>query len=270
MRFGNPPDAEFTVDITASELAFYRSSGFLRIERVTTDDELDWLRSVYDALLAEPRSGYLDGVFDLARPYGSTEQPRIGQLLFPERLVPEIRQTNLWRNARRISAKLLELPIPQIESWGHLIFKSPRSTAETPWHQDEAYWDVRLSYQALGTWTALDDVDTENGCLWFVPGSHTSTVLEHRHLGGDPTVHVLELAEQVDTSRGIPVPLKAGGMTIHHARTLHYAGPNGTDRIRRAWANEFQSAPVERAVPADHKWWYEGMHALKEVSLRRG
>jgi ectoine hydroxylase-related dioxygenase (phytanoyl-CoA dioxygenase family) len=219
-------------------------------------------------LLAEPRSGFLDGVFDLAAPYGTQATPRLGQLLFPEQKVPAIRSTNMWRNAQRIAAALLGLELAALESWGHLIFKAPHSTAETPWHQDEAYWDVNLAYRALGSWLALDDVDTTNGCLWFVPGSHRRPVLQHRHLGGDPAVHVLELDEPTDTSAGLPVPLAAGGMTFHHSRTLHYAGTNTTDRIRRAWANEFQSAPVKRDVPAQHSWFQPGLDAMRDALAR--
>ena len=166
------PDKPFTVDIGDAETAFYRDNGYLAVPRVTTDEELAWLRHVYDALIAVPPTGLLDGIFDLARPYGTTDTPLLGQLLLPERLVPQIRKTQMWRNARRIASRLLDIPEGQAESWGHLIFKGANSPAETPWHQDEAYWDVTKDYNALGSWLALDDVDTDNGCLWFVPGSH--------------------------------------------------------------------------------------------------
>jgi hypothetical protein len=269
MEFGNPPASGYRVEVGAAEIAFFRENGYLKVDRVTTEAELEWLRNVYDALLAAPRSGYLDGVFDLSRPYGTTDEPRLGQLLFPERRVPAIRDTDMWCNARNISVALLGIEADAVESWGHLIFKGAHSLTETPWHQDEAYWDVHKSYCALGSWLALDDVDTDNGCLWFVPGSHTGDVLPHRHLGGDPEVHVLELAIDVDVCAGRPVPLRAGGMTFHHSRTLHYAGVNRTGRIRRAWANEFQAAPEDRDTPADHPWWHEGMQALHESLERR-
>lgn len=263
-----PPADTFVVEIGATEREFFQEHGYLAVPRVTTDAELEWLRTVYDILLAEPRSGFLDGVFDLAAPYGTQATPRLGQLLFPEQRVPAIRGTNMWRNAQHIAAALLDLELPAVESWGHLIFKAAGSTAQTPWHQDEAYWDVNLAYRALGSWMALDDVDTDNGCLWFVPGSHRSPILQHRHLGGDPAVHVLELDEPADTSRGLPVPLAAGGMTFHHSRTLHYAGTNSTGRIRRAWANEFQSAPVQRDAPAQHSWFQPGLDAMREALAR--
>jgi len=269
MDFPPLPDKPFTVDIRDTDLAFYRDNGYLAVQRVTTDEELAWLRTVYDALLAMPPTGLLDGIFDLARPYGTTDTPLLGQLLLPERLVPQIHRTQMWRNARRIASRLLDIPENKAESWGHLIFKGANSPAETPWHQDEAYWDVTKDYNALGSWLALDDVDTNNGCLWFVPASHRGEVLPHMHGGNDPKVHVLKFSEPVDTSAGVPVPLRAGGMTFHHARTHHYAGINKTPRVRRAWANEFQTTPVPRAVPKEFPWIAAGRKALAEAVERR-
>ena len=158
---------------------------------------------------------------------------------------------------------LLDVPVAQIESWGHLIFKPPRHGAATPWHQDEAYWDTNLDYHAVGAWVPLDDVDVDNGCLWFLPGSHRGEVLPHRHLGDDPTVHILEVVEPVDTStagshsdprgrRELPPPADV-------ALTRTPTRPNGIGGRGR---NEYQTVPVERAVPADRPWVDEGSQAL--------
>ena len=270
MNIDPPPQCDFVIDLDDIDKDFYDRNGYLKVDQVTTAEELVWLRDTYDKLLSMPPTGLLDGIFDLSRPYGTTDTPKLGQLIFPERFAPQFFETAAYKNARRISAKLMGLTDDEIESWGHIIFKGANSMTETPWHQDEAYWDVTKSYFALGSWMALDDVDTDNGCLWFVPGSQDSDVLPHRHKDNNPKVHVLEFAEDVDVSNGIPVPLKAGGMTFHHARTWHYAGVNRTERVRRAWANEFQTHPVERETPAEHDWYVEGKKALAESVEKRG
>ena len=51
-------------------------------------------------------------------------------------------------------------------------------------------------------------------------------------------------------------------MSFHHPRTLHYAGPNTTGKARRAWANEYQSAPIMLQAPADRPWVIEGRKAM--------
>jgi hypothetical protein len=269
LEFGSPPQTDFVVDICGDETAFFAKNGYLAIPRMTTDDELEWLRGVYDALIGQPRSGFPDKVFDVTRPYGYDDAPRLGQLLFPERFVPQIRQTSMWRNAKRIATRLLAVHEDAVESWGHLLFKVPGEANETPWHQDEAYWDVKLDYHAVGAWMPLDEAGIDNGCLWFLPGSHRRDVLPHRHLDDDPSVHVLELSGDVDVADPVAVPLAAGGMSFHHPRTLHYSRANAGTSIRRAWANEFQTAPVERDAPADRPWVIDGERALAQRLGRR-
>ena len=103
-----------------------------------------------------------------------------------------------------------------------------------------------------------------------MPGSHRGHVLAHRHLGDDPAVHILEFADDVDVSAAVPVPLRAGGTSFHHPRTIHGARPNTTDRTRRAWANEYQLAPITLEVPADRPWVEDGHDAMVErLATRR-
>ncbi len=262
MEIAAPPTVDFEVDIGRAEMDFYARNGYLVIDAITTADEVAWMRDAYACLLTRTRSGLPNEFFDVTRPYGSLASPSIGQLLMPERFVPQIRATALWRNARRIAARLLEVPLETVEHWGHLIFKAANDGGETPWHQDEAYWNVHRDYHAIAAWTPMQHVDESNGCLWFLPGSHLGPVVAHRHVGDDPSVHILELAERIDTEGAVAVPLMAGGMSFHHPRLLHYAGPNRTNRPRLAWANEFQTAPVQRSTPADRPWVLEGEAAL--------
>jgi hypothetical protein len=269
MDFTPPPSSDFHIDIGPAELDFYAVNGYLVCEQMTTPEELEWLVGVYDCLISQPRSGFLDTVFDVAKPYGSTAPPKLGQLLFPERLVPAIRDTAMWNNARRVATRLLSVPAEDVEHWGHILYKEGNGGNETPWHQDEAYWDVELHYHAVGAWMPLQDVDINNGCLWFLPGSHRGEVLSHRHLHDDPAVHILELTEPLDTSAAVPIPLAAGGMSFHHPRLLHHARENSSGTIRRAWANEFQTAPVQRDTPADHPWVTEGREALARTLAQR-
>jgi ectoine hydroxylase-related dioxygenase (phytanoyl-CoA dioxygenase family) len=264
MELGTPPAIDHCVDVTAEQIDAYHRDGYVVLRQVAPAEEVAWLTRAYDALIAAPRSGFVDTVFDVAAPYGSMAPPKLGQLLFPERRVPGLALTSMYRNARRIAGRLLGMDDAAIQHWGHILFKTGAGGNVTPWHQDEAYWDVRFDYAAIGAWIPLTDVDVDDGCLWFVPGSHKGEVMPHRHLGGDPAVHALELAAPADLAAAVPVPLAAGDMSFHHPRTLHYAGENRSGRIRRAWANEFQSAPIPRAVPADRPWVTAGEQALAE------
>ena len=133
----------------------------------------------------------------------------------------------------------------------HMIRKGPDG-CEVPWHQDEAYWDVEFEYQAVGSWLALHDVPANMGAMQFIPGSHRQGVVEHGPLDGDVERHLLIV--DVDVSRAVTCPLRAGGATFHHPRALHNTTPNTTDRARVAFPSKFQTAPVRRAEPAHRRW----------------
>lgn len=117
---------------------------------------------------------------------------------------------------------------------GHAIFKPAGTGAPTPWHQDEAYWDPAQQYQNASIWMPLQEATIENGCLWFMPGSHEWPVLEHRPIGGNVKIHGLEMIDTDFSKDAVACPLPAGGITIHRNRTAHYAGANTSEIPRRA------------------------------------
>jgi hypothetical protein len=254
------PEVELEPPLEALDAAAFAADGFTRVARITTDAELAWLGEVYDLLFSERTAAVPGGYFDLARPYESAGPDLLPQILFPEARVPALRQTAYWRNARALAARLLGAEPALLHGWGHMIRKPAHVGAALPWHQDEAYWDPAFDYAALGCWMPLDPATPESGCLRFIPGSQRGPVRAHHHVGDDPAVHALE-THDVDASRAVDVPLAPGGASFHHCRTLHGSGPNQSARVRRAFAIEWQLAPVRRAVPASRPWVDEGKRA---------
>jgi ectoine hydroxylase-related dioxygenase (phytanoyl-CoA dioxygenase family) len=231
------------------EVRRFNEEGFLVLERITSDEEVAWLGDVWDELFADRRTW-----FDVASPFGAKDDVRVGQLLFPEKHAPSLRETLYFRNARRIAARLLAHEETALEAWGHMVLKPALRGLATPLHQDESYWEPAFDYHAVGAWLPLEDVDGDNGCMCFVPGSHRGDVLPHRHLDDDPRLHLLEVDVAHDTRSMVAVPLRVGGATFHHPRTLHATAANRSARPRRAFANEFQTQPRRRAVPAAKPW----------------
>ena len=254
------PTTELKITVTDAQVEAFRRDGFASVPRITTDEELEWLREVFDELFADKQGAIPGGYFDLYRPYEAEGEDLLPQVLFPEARFPELRQTQFFRNGRTIVAALLGVPEGELRGWGHMINKPPRHGEQIPWHQDEAYWDPAMEYLAAGTWLPLDDVDEANGCMCFLPGSHLGDVLPHRHIDDDPAVHGL-VTDHADPSTMVPVPLAAGGATFHHPRTLHHTPPNRTDRFRRAVAVEHQTKPTRKAVPAIRPWVDQGKAA---------
>jgi ectoine hydroxylase-related dioxygenase (phytanoyl-CoA dioxygenase family) len=251
-------------DLTGEQVAFFRENGYLSIDRITTDEEVEWLKGVYDRLFGE-RVGEAEGeYFDLAGPRAHRGREVLPQVLGPERKVPELRETIYVRNARRMAARLLGLEASLVSGGGHMILKPARHGRETPWHQDEAYWNPEVIPNSLSVWLPLDPGTLDSGCMQFIPGSHRGNVRWHRHIDNDPLVHGL-VTDDVDPAQAVACPIPAGGATFHHCRILHYAGPNITGQPRRAYILVLSGPPAKREVPAHRPWQVEEREALAKL-----
>jgi hypothetical protein len=254
------PERDFEVELSAGAVREFEERGFVAIPRITSDEELAWLGELYELVFAERLQAVPGGYFDLSRPYDSAGEDLQPQVLTPETRFPALRKTAFFRNGRTLAARLLGVESSAVRGWGHMIRKPPRIGAPLPWHQDEAYWDPAFDYRALGCWMPLDPATPESGCMRFIPGSHRGEVREHRHVGDDPTVHAL-VTEDVDESQAILLPLRAGGAIFHHCRMVHSSLPNRSERVRRAYANEFQLEPVPRTPVPRRPWIEDGKRA---------
>ena len=260
---------DFQPDVTKEQIDFFRENGFLSIERITTDAEIEWLRGIYDRLFEQRTDEEQGRYFDLAGRRAHIGRETLPQVLGPEAKRPELRETIYFRNARRLASALLGLEEALVNGGGHMILKPAQYGSETPWHQDEAYWNPDIIPHSLSVWLPLDPATVESGCLQFIPGSHKGEVRWHRHINDDPLVHGL-VTDDVDTSQAIACPLLVGGATFHQCRTLHYAGPNTTNRPRRAYILVLSGPPKRRETPANRPWQKAEQEALAKLkSLAR-
>ena len=237
--------------LTEDQIAFFHREGYLVIDAITTKDEVTRLRAIYDRIFQERAGREVGDQFDLAGTDEEGKEAVLPQILGPARYAPELGQTLYRMNAEAIAQQLFG---PESKLLGeHAIFKPPRVGAETPWHQDAAYRDGNFDHLDLSVWVPLQEATLENGCMQFIPGSHKLDVLPHHPINYDPRIHGLEV-DRIDASKAVACPLQAGGATIHHFRTLHYAGPNRSDTPRRAYIMVFGLESKPREVPQSYYW----------------
>lgn len=116
-------------------------------------------------------------------------------------------------------------------------FNKPAGTeSPTPPHQDNYYFNLKPP-QVLTIWVPLDVVDTENGCLRYVAGSHRRGLRPHGRS------NILGFSQGItdygpeDTAREVRIELQPGDAAVHHGETIHRADPNRSPtRNRRAFA----------------------------------
>ena len=234
--------------LTDEDVRSYHERGFVVVDALTTADEVLALQEIYDRLF-DPAADIGEGDrLELAGDEGAP--PVLPQILNPDHYAPELRETQAYRVAGEVARRLLGDDVKPMGM--HAIRKPPRDGGETPWHQDEAYWNPAMRHEAISVWMPLQPATIENGCMQFVPGSHLDGVHEHRLI--NPESHGLVLSDLGGVVNPVPCPLAPGGATVHSSRTLHYAGPNTTDEPRRALIMAFAREPQPLAEPRNFFW----------------
>lgn len=241
------------IQLTPEQIAFFHREGYLALPTFTAPEEVSQLRDIYDHLF-EIKAGRDQGDhLDLTTADEDDQEPALPQILNPSKYAPALVDTQLRANAEAVARQLLG---PEIIYRGdHAIRKPPRSGAATPWHQDEAYNNPAMAYNEISIWIPLQPATLENGCMWFVPRSHTDDVLPHHPIGNDPRIIGLEVDDPESlTANAVACPLPPGGATIHHCKTLHYTGPNLSSEPRRAYILAFGAPPVRLEQPRNFYW----------------
>lgn len=224
--------------------------GFVAVHDLLAADEVAWYRDVYER--------FLSGAIDVGRRRSDlgagTERRQAGsenitQILWPSESMPPLLESVAYQRALAVAREILG--DDAVFDFDMLIDKAPGTKTPTPWHQDCAYWIDLPDRRAASCWIALDDATVDNGCLWFVPGSHRQAMRPHRPAGRGGGALECDASE----AEGTPVPLAAGSCTFHHGGTLHYSRGNSTTARRRALIVNFRPramVELERARGFDH------------------
>lgn len=100
-----------------------------------------------------------------------------------------------------------------------------------PHHQDNAYFNL-VPPDCFTLWIALDPSTIENGCVYYVPGSHNGQRLPHVASG---VLGNSMKADQVPADlKEVPAVLAPGDAVIHHCMAIHRSEPNRSTQSRLA------------------------------------
>ncbi|MDW5265514.1 MAG: phytanoyl-CoA dioxygenase family protein [Edaphobacter sp.] len=111
-----------------------------------------------------------------------------------------------------------------------LIGKPPDSSDKTAigWHVDAAYWRTCTSIRMMTAWIPLVEYAIDMGPLMVIPGSHRwqgnerMATFNTRDLGS--------LEAQMESASGsierVPILIRPGQVSFHHARMVHGSMPN--------------------------------------------
>lgn len=225
--------------LSPKDVAFYRENGyFLYHHQLFSPDKFARLSAIFEEHLAEK-----------------------GDLLSDELDTPHFRDPRLLEFLLSDEALDLVEPIigPNIGLWSsHFISKDPYTGRETPWHEDSAFWNGRLSnYDNIVTiWLAIDPTDKENGCMRVIPGTHHNGFSEYQPVDSKYNTFEKGIAT-VDESKAVYFELAAGECSLHDSRIIHGARANTIPRRRCGYTMRYfaTDAKVLPERNANHKVW---------------
>ncbi|XP_017601041.1 phytanoyl-CoA dioxygenase domain-containing protein 1 isoform X1 [Corvus cornix cornix] len=118
------------------------------------------------------------------------------------------------------------------------IFKQPGIGGEVTPHQDATFLHTEPLGRILGFWIALEDATQENGCLWFIPGSHTNGItrrMVRAASGASTCVEFVGSEPAYEDKQFIPLPISKGGLILIHGEVVHKSELNSSESSRHVF-----------------------------------
>ncbi len=240
---GNPIGNMFKQPSTAEEwepymlseeqIALFNKNGFISGIKILNEEQVDLLNkelASFQSLTDQERSLFYH--------YDTNESEDPDKVLFHAlgtwRVTPGFHDL-LWAPAFRMAA--YQLMGRSYRLFHDQLFCKPAlHGGVVAWHQDFSYWTFTKPMHHLTCWIGLDDTTKENGCLYYVPGSHKWGLLPVTGLTGDmDAVRTVLNEEQLAIFENrIANELPKGYASFHHPLTMHGSYSNYSESPRRA------------------------------------
>jgi Phytanoyl-CoA dioxygenase (PhyH) len=252
----------------------FHRDGYVTLLGVMSADELEAIEPEFEKFIRGEVPDMGRDFCDMSGPYGRKfEDFALVNAMLPRVYNPRLQGNLFERRAASVARQLIGKTAAL--DYDQFLAKRPnKPSAAFSWHQDLGYWPTGAQQQITATCSlALDDADSENGCLRVVPGSQKGQLRPHRPLHGTDreASHVLSI-ELSESDRVVELPLKRGDMTVHDEMIIHGSGGNlSSSRWRRTYIAAFRTAACvayERSIGFTHSHndrvnWETHLGALK-------
>ena len=221
--------------LSPEQVAFFNENGYLSHIQMLDDNQINQLRAELEVLSDSDHPGH-----DLFYEFHSNESGDPDNVLFHSlghwRITRGFHDS-LW-NPRFVVPACQLLGNKAVRFWHDQLFSKPaQHGGVVAWHQDYSYWTRTTPMQHLTCWTGLDDANIDNGCLYYIPGSHRWSLLDKIDLAGnmDSIQEYLSPEQQDQYDQKVAIEMPAGYGSFHHPLMMHGSYENRSDRSRRAF-----------------------------------
>jgi len=255
--------------LTDEQLTHFNEQGYLVVENVLNEAEVDSLWAEYSDLLDELAqrfyaegklsSTYADLPFDeryiamlnetdafyehldislpMVREMAEDAGVHTGEAVFNMLTNPKILDIAESILGAEISSNPIQHarikpPERRLPNW--FVEDSNSNINATAWHQDEAVGLSEASESTMLTvWVAMTDALVENGCMVCLPGSHKKEGELTTHCPGKVYVGEIRIPDLlIDDKAATAMPVKRGGVVLLNQRTEHGSLRNVSDKLR--------------------------------------
>ena len=240
--------------LTKSQIEIFHEAGFLIIEKVLDDNDL---QDVIDEINSEVdiRAKKLVDRGDLSKLYKnetfetrlariSSETPKLavsiwngilhGPAIYELITNPKLLDiAEAFCGSELIASSVYRLR-PKIPNFGY---------GEVPWHQDSGYFEPFCDdSQILTMWIPLVDTNSNNGCLYVIPGSHKGKVAAHEMHESGKYLSINE--ELLPKDNRVECAVPKGGVLLLSNKVIHGSFKNSTEGVRWSMDLRYQSAAI--------------------------
>src|SRR5215472_14626278 len=202
------PGKAVDYELRQGQIDFFCEHGYVSGIRILSDQQVEALRQELAQLLdAQPEHR------ELFYEYNSNESAEPDHVLFHAlgawRIMPGFHDL-LWNPAFLVPAS--QLLGGEVRFWHDQLFCKPaHHGGVVAWHQDYSYWTRTAPIAHVTCWVALDDSTVDNGCLYYVPGSHRWNLLPITGLTGNmEEIRTVLTDEQQQQFQPVPAQVAAG------------------------------------------------------------
>ncbi|MEM7685527.1 MAG: phytanoyl-CoA dioxygenase family protein [Pseudomonadota bacterium] len=232
--------------LTQAQREKYFRDGFVSVEGFVPEDTLAELQAVTTEFVEKSKAVSEPGdTFDIGSGH-SAETPVLRRLKRPDD-----QHETYWAFATGLMADVAADLVGPNVTFHHskLNFKWYDESDTVKWHQDIQFFP-HTNYNVITIGCYLADTDMNNGPLAALKGSHDEPLYDQYDANGNWTGMLSDDdAASVDMSRVEYMTGKAGSITVHNARTLHYSPSSKSPLPRPLLLNCYTSADAKPYTP---------------------
>ncbi|XP_030006364.1 phytanoyl-CoA dioxygenase, peroxisomal [Sphaeramia orbicularis] len=239
----------YTLDnnlLTPEQRLFYEENGFILIKNLVSDEDIEKFRREFERIcLQEVKIPGMVVMRDvaIAKSEFVPDQKAVSKLQdFQED--PELFQ---YCSLPQILKYVECFTGPNIMAMHTMLINKPpdagKKTSRHPMHQDLHYFPFRPADRIVCSWTAMETVNRQNGCLVVLPGTHKGTLKEHDYPEWEGGVNKMYhgVRDYNPDHPRVHLVMEKGDTVFFHPLLIHGSGMNQTQGFRKAISCHYAS-----------------------------